>query len=100
MATTVTKFDPNPATSRTFAGQSKLPKLPVPSLEESTNRYLRALQELQTPEEHEQTKRVVNEFLQIDGPRLQEKLLKWAETRDRCVLWCSLSLDVSLIISH
>ena len=91
MATTVTKFDPNPTPSRTFAGQSKLPKLPVPPLEETCKRYIHALEELQTPEEHEKTKRVVNEFLHNDGQRLQEKLLKWAETRDRYVVVCLLS---------
>lgn len=83
MATTTTKFDPAPAPSRTFAAQSKLPKLPIPPLEETCKRYLRALQALQTPREHEDTERAVKEFLENEGPRIQEKLIKWAETKDR-----------------
>lgn len=45
-------------------------------------RYLNALKELQDKEEHEATKRAVEEFLHGDGPRIQEKLLKWAEVQD------------------
>ena len=47
MATTTTKFEQNPKANRTFAGQSKLPKLPIPKLEDSCKRYLRALEALQ-----------------------------------------------------
>ena len=54
---------PYPAESRTFAGQSKLPKLPIPPLEETCQRYLRALEPLQDEEEHEATKAAVAEFL-------------------------------------
>jgi carnitine O-acetyltransferase len=82
MATTTTKFEPNPATGRTFANQSKLPKLPIPPLEDTCRRYLRALEGLQTPKEHEITKLAVGDFLRNEGPRIQEELKKWAENKD------------------
>lgn len=65
----------------TFAHQDKLPKLPIPDLAESCNRYLQALKPLQTPREHSDTKHAVQEFLYKDGPELQEKLKKYAEER-------------------
>ncbi|KAJ3815914.1 acyltransferase ChoActase/COT/CPT [Lentinula aff. lateritia] len=67
---------------KTFASQGKLPKLPVPPLEETCRRYLRALEGLQDPEEHTKTKEVVREFLENEGPEIQKKLLDWARTRD------------------
>ena len=67
----------------TFAYQEKLPKLPVPPLEETCKRYLRALEALQDEKEHVQTKAAVEEFLENDGLKIQEKLKKWAETKDR-----------------
>ncbi|KAI5824313.1 acyltransferase ChoActase/COT/CPT [Schizophyllum commune Tattone D] len=75
---------PYPAESRTFAGQSKLPKLPIPPLEETCQRYLRALEPLQDEEEHEATKAAVAEFLIEggDGEKLQQKLLEWDKTHD------------------
>ena len=87
MATTTTKFDPSPPHAQTFASQGKLPKLPIPPLEDTCKRYLRALEALQTPHEHEETKRAVQEFLEDpeQGPRIQKKLEEWAKTKDRRV---------------
>ncbi|GJJ11727.1 hypothetical protein Clacol_005965 [Clathrus columnatus] len=72
-----------PPTSRTFSKQHLLPKLPVPPLEETCVRYLRALEGLQSLEEHEATKRAVEDFLQGDGPRAQEMLKEYAKDKDR-----------------
>lgn len=36
---------------------------------------------LQSPSEHERTKRVVKDFLEKDGPPLHEKLVEYASTR-------------------
>lgn len=83
MATTTSKFDANPSTNRTLASQGKLPKLPVPSLEDTCKRYLTALQELQDGEEHAQTKKAVQAFLDGEGPAIQKKLQEWAATKDR-----------------
>lgn len=65
----------------TFAHQEKLPKLPIPELASSCNKYLQALKPLQSAREHSDTRHAVQEFLKQDGPELQEKLKKYAEER-------------------
>ncbi|KAF9009662.1 acyltransferase ChoActase/COT/CPT [Cyathus striatus] len=72
---------PKPA-GRTFSGQEKLPKLPIPSLEDTCKRYLRALEALQDDREHEDTKKAVKEFLENEGPKIDAKLREWAKNRD------------------
>ncbi|KAI0479288.1 choline/Carnitine O-acyltransferase [Xylariaceae sp. FL0804] len=62
----------------TFAGQDGLAKLPIPDLQSTCKKYLAALKPLQGPREHAETKMAVQEFLQTDGPELQEKLQKYA----------------------
>ncbi|OCH85553.1 acyltransferase ChoActase/COT/CPT [Obba rivulosa] len=74
----VTKFDAHPPERSTFAHQRELPKLPIPPLEETCRRYLTALEGLQDAVEHEATKRAVEDFLQNDGPRMQERLMEYA----------------------
>ncbi|KAL7322497.1 carnitine O-acetyltransferase yat1 [Mucor circinelloides] len=68
----------DPSGGETFKFQDKLPKLPIPELEITAEKYLAALQPLQTPEEHVETKLAVQEFLQRDGPELQAKLQTYA----------------------
>ena len=79
----VTKFAAHPAENRTFARQDELPKLPIPPLEETCQRYLRALEGLQDHRDHEETRRAVDEFLKGEGPRIQERLKIWAENKAR-----------------
>ncbi|MCJ1399576.1 hypothetical protein MMC11_002778 [Xylographa trunciseda] len=62
----------------TYAGQDKLPKLPIPELEDTCKRYLDALRPLQSHREQRETEAAVQEFLKRDGPILQEKLKKYA----------------------
>ena len=62
----------------TFAAQDKLPKLPIPDLESSVNKYLQALKPLQNHKEHQESKYAAKEFLKSDGPEIQEKLKKYA----------------------
>ncbi|GAA5869850.1 hypothetical protein JCM16303_001818 [Sporobolomyces ruberrimus] len=69
------------ATGKTFAGQEQLPKLPIPPLEETMKKYVRALEALQTSSEHAHTKRVVQDFLKHEGPELHQKLKDYASTR-------------------
>jgi hypothetical protein len=65
-------------TSVTFGGQTELPPLPIPSLEETLNKFLKSLEALQEYEGQKQTaKRVVLEFLQTDGPALQRLLVDY-----------------------
>ncbi|OQR93505.1 choline/Carnitine O-acyltransferase [Achlya hypogyna] len=65
-------------TTTTFAGQDGLPKLPIPSLDDTVAHYLRTVGVLQTAEEHAATQAVAKDFLAIDGPKLQEKLIEYA----------------------
>lgn len=57
--------------------QDSLPRLPVPTLEETAARYLRTLKPLLTPKELENSTRAVQEFIAPNGPgrKLQEKLI-------------------------
>lgn len=65
----------------TYAHQDDLPKLPIPDLESSLDKYLVALKPLQSPREHAETKHAVQAFLRNEGPELNEKLKKYAEAR-------------------
>ena len=70
--------------SRTYISQSALPRLPIPTLEETLERFQRAVHAIQTPEEREQTKADVEEFLASgDGPKLQAMLLAYDEEGER-----------------
>ncbi|ORY64425.1 choline/Carnitine O-acyltransferase [Pseudomassariella vexata] len=62
----------------TFSGQDSLPKLPIPDLEHTCEKYLAALKPLQGPREHSDTKQAVQEFLKQDGPELNDKLQQYA----------------------
>ncbi|EIW63599.1 acyltransferase ChoActase/COT/CPT [Trametes versicolor FP-101664 SS1] len=77
----VTRFEHDPPESRTFARQHELPKLPIPSLDDSLRKYLTALEGLQDPREHAETRRAVEDFLHNDGPRVQEKLKEYAQDK-------------------
>jgi len=72
--------------SLTMAGQGKLPKLPVPPLKETLDRYLRALEGLQDHDEHDKTREAVKEFLDSGiGPNVQQRLVDYAAGKFRCV---------------
>jgi len=57
--------------------QESLPKLPVPTLEETSARYLKSLRAILTPTELEASKAAVEEFIKPGGVgrKLQEKLI-------------------------
>ncbi|RDL38549.1 Carnitine acetyl transferas-like protein [Venustampulla echinocandica] len=69
---------PHPKPGITFAAQDSLPKLPIPELESSLNKYLAALKPLQSSREHAETQQAAEEFLKAEGPELQERLRKYA----------------------
>lgn len=73
-----TARNPNSKPGITFAAQDKLPKLPIPDLESSCDKYLAALEPLQSSKEHHETRIAIREFLKSEGPELQEKLKKYA----------------------
>jgi carnitine O-acetyltransferase len=57
--------------------QDSLPKLPVPTLEETAKRYLKSLHPLLSASEYEASKKAVEEFVRPGGvgSKLQEKLM-------------------------
>ncbi|KAI1761105.1 acyltransferase ChoActase/COT/CPT [Hypoxylon sp. FL1150] len=57
--------------------QESLPRLPVPTLEETAARYVKSLHPLLSPVEYAASKKAVDEFIRPGGagPRLQEKLV-------------------------
>lgn len=65
--------------SKTFGAQSSLPRLPIPTLEETLSKLPQVLSAMQTPEEQEETQRIIEEFRSRDGPRLQALLEKYEE---------------------
>lgn len=76
----------------TFASQDRLPKLPIPELQETCRKYLDAVRPLQTPREHQETKAAVREFLKTDGPELHERLKKYASSKSSYIeQFCRLS---------
>ncbi|CAG8427299.1 unnamed protein product [Penicillium salamii] len=79
----------------TFANQDSLPKLPIPDLEDSCRRHLDALQALQGPREHEDTKAAVRDFLKNDGPLLQERLKTYAGSKTSYIEQFSVVLNLN-----
>jgi carnitine O-acetyltransferase len=73
--------DDKPKGGVTYAHQDDLPKLPIPPLEASCEKYLTALKPLQSAREHAETRHAVQAFLRNEGPELNEKLKKYAEAR-------------------
>lgn len=73
----------NTSSNLTFANQSSLPKLPIPPLKDTCERYLRALVSLQDEREHAATKAAVEDFLNRSGPMWDAKLREYAKTKDR-----------------
>ncbi|KAI8391249.1 acyltransferase ChoActase/COT/CPT [Radiomyces spectabilis] len=68
----------DPTGGETFKYQSQLPKLPIPPLNDTLDRYLSVLKPLQSTKEHETTKKAVKDFLETDGPELQGLLQTYA----------------------
>ncbi|KAF2366651.1 Acyltransferase ChoActase/COT/CPT [Trinorchestia longiramus] len=63
----------------TFMYDETLPRLPVPPLPQTMERYLRSCAPLLDEEELQATEKVVKEFMAGDGPVLQSKLLQRAK---------------------
>ena len=58
----------------TFSYQGSLPRLPVPSLEETTTKYLDSIRPLRTEAEFAQDRAHVESFMANEGPKLQRYL--------------------------
>ncbi|XP_021926262.1 carnitine O-palmitoyltransferase 2, mitochondrial isoform X2 [Zootermopsis nevadensis] len=57
--------------------QASLPRLPIPELEKTCERYLAAQQPLLSPQEYANTQAIVTEFKKGEGLSLQKKLKGW-----------------------
>ena len=78
----------------TFASQDRLPKLPIPELKGTCQKYLEVLKPLQSAREHESTKAAVADFLANDGPPLQEQLRKYATGKSSYIeQFCTWSVE-------
>ena len=87
----------------TYASQDKLPKLPIPDLETTLDKYLKALEPLQSYKEHEETKLAVKDFLENDGKELQDRLKKYASDKTSYIeqFWYDsyLNYDSSVVLN-
>lgn len=86
----------------TYASQDKLPKLPIPELDSTCEKYKNALRPLQNGREQADTAAAVAEFLKGDGPELQSRLKKYATGKTSyieqfCRSWISHTFAQSLI---
>ena len=66
----------------TFAGQEKLPKMPIPPLEDTCARFVTTVTPLLSEAELEGTRKTVAGFLASEGPKLQKALLDYAADKD------------------
>ncbi|KAL8789595.1 MAG: hypothetical protein Q9213_001031 [Squamulea squamosa] len=87
----------------TYAAQEKLPKLPIPELEDTCRKYQAALKPLQSQREQDDTAAAVREFLKSDGPELQARLKKYATGRTSYIeqFWYDsyLNFDSSVVLN-
>jgi len=68
--------------------QKPLPRLPVPTLDETLKKYLHSIKAVVSAEQYKRTNRLVEEFGKPDGlgTKLHEELLKFARTKDNWVI--------------
>jgi len=69
---------------KTFGHQHLLPRLPVPGLDETCDRFIEWIQPLLTESEFRLTKRIVEKFRRPggDGEKLQNRLIEWYQKTD------------------
>ncbi|KAI8820843.1 acyltransferase ChoActase/COT/CPT [Fimicolochytrium jonesii] len=69
---------PTPPT-KTFANQSKIPRLPVPTLDNLSKKFLASCEPLLNQEQLERTTKIVEQFVSNEGlgPKLQELLTRY-----------------------
>ncbi|CUM63673.1 uncharacterized protein PRCAT00001257001 [Priceomyces carsonii] len=81
---TIKKFSTSSLKGDLFKFQSQLPKLPVPSLAETTSKYLRSVEPFLQKEQFEETKKKVEDFTKSGGigETLQTRLTDFAKGKD------------------
>lgn len=63
----------------TYAGQPNLPRLPIPSLEETLERFPDLVTAIVKKEEMEELRKEVTKFLETDGPVVQKLLMEYEQ---------------------
>ncbi|OMH86080.1 Carnitine O-acetyltransferase [Zancudomyces culisetae] len=74
------------ATVGTFDNQDLLPKLPIPTLKQTAERYLKTLEPLQTKDEFRDSTHAVNSFISNNGglgPILQQRLFEYSKSQKK-----------------
>ena len=64
---------------KTFALQEKLPRLPIPKLEETVRTYVKSIEPLTTKEEYNAVCAKAKEFMEKDGPVLHKRLEEYGK---------------------
>lgn len=81
----------------TFEYWGKLKSLPLPSLDQTIEKYLEWVEPILSPEDFHKTKILAERFLDTDGPVLQKKLENWANDNSGDwlkPLWHNMYLDI------
>lgn len=84
MKTMATKLVPQYRPYSMLVKQKSLPRLPVPPLQQTMDKYLNAIRPLVNDDQFEQTRKLVEEFKKPGGigEKLQEKLVERSKTED------------------
>jgi hypothetical protein len=61
----------------TYAGQSSLPRLPIPTLEETLERFPDVVSAFLNKKEMKECREEITKFLETDGPALQKLLVEY-----------------------
>jgi hypothetical protein len=73
--------------SRTLSKQASLPRMPVPSLSSTINKYLIAIRHLLNESEYEYTKKIADEFMDGLGQQLQNFLVERSKKTENWVYY-------------
>mmetsp|Transcript_14156 Transcript_14156/g.33908 ORF Transcript_14156/g.33908 Transcript_14156/m.33908 type:complete len:795 (+) Transcript_14156:299-2683(+) len=71
------KAHSNTGDSLTYGGQSKLPRLPIPTLDETLAKFVNVVAPLLDNETQKVTKKVVEQFRTDQGPEIQKALVEY-----------------------
>lgn len=76
------------ANQPTFSQQTRIPRLPIPTLAETGAKYLLSLQPLLSPEHHQKVKDIVSDFIKPGGlgSTLQQRLIDYDKTQKASIL--------------
>ena len=95
----ITTYHPQGPKGDMLKYQSSLPKLPVPPLHQSLQKYLKAVQPLVNDEEFENTSKAIQEFGKKNGvgKELQKVLEGRAKAHDNWVTYFSVFLQIHFL---